>query len=401
MGDAPFPIVCETCLGDSAFVRMSQSPLGAACKICTRPFTLFRWKAGSSGRFKSTILCPACARLKHVCQTCVLDLKYGLPVEVRDGVVAAAGGASLVPPSSDLNLQHALSTSTGSHVSETAHDTLLRLGRERTSTLAHARNASKLCSFFAAGSCNRGDSCPYRHEMPREKDGLSSQHVRDRFAGVNDPVAVGVMARFKSRMEGAQAVDVTQTKLWMGGLPGQVQQGELLSALGEYGATPTSVHLHSTASGDTCAFLQYDSHDAAGAALQASVGRVKVRGVTPTLDWARPKKSDSSGGSGGGSSAAAAGAPVAAAAPAAASSAGGYPAGGGMDPSAYYAAMYAAMYAAAATAAGGGAGPDRSRAGGGASAVARAGMAAAGPHAYASMDPTRMGADPSRGAARQ
>ncbi len=37
-----FPIVCETCLGDNPFVRMTKQELGAACKVCERPMTLFK-----------------------------------------------------------------------------------------------------------------------------------------------------------------------------------------------------------------------------------------------------------------------------------------------------------------------------------------------------------------------
>merc|ERR1712216_676276 len=57
---------------------------GVECKICVRPFTIFRWKAGTKGRYKATVICQACARVKNVCQTCIFDLEYGLPVQVRD-----------------------------------------------------------------------------------------------------------------------------------------------------------------------------------------------------------------------------------------------------------------------------------------------------------------------------
>lgn len=53
-------------------------------KICTRPFTVFRWKAGTKGRYKKTEVCQTCAKMKNVCQTCLFDLEYGLPVQVRD-----------------------------------------------------------------------------------------------------------------------------------------------------------------------------------------------------------------------------------------------------------------------------------------------------------------------------
>jgi hypothetical protein len=72
-----FPITCETCLGDSPFVRMMKEPHGAACKVCERPFTRFRWQPGPKARYKSTVLCQMCAKTKNVCQVCIFDLQYG------------------------------------------------------------------------------------------------------------------------------------------------------------------------------------------------------------------------------------------------------------------------------------------------------------------------------------
>lgn len=61
---------------------------GAECKICQRPFTTYRWNPGAKMRYKKTEVCQTCARAKNVCQTCLLDLEYGLPVQVRDSVLA-------------------------------------------------------------------------------------------------------------------------------------------------------------------------------------------------------------------------------------------------------------------------------------------------------------------------
>lgn len=63
---------------------MTKSQFGAECKVCTRPFTVFRWKPGSNARYKKTEICQTCAKLKNVCQTCIFDLDFGLPVELRD-----------------------------------------------------------------------------------------------------------------------------------------------------------------------------------------------------------------------------------------------------------------------------------------------------------------------------
>jgi len=38
-------------------------------------------------RFKKTEVCQTCAKLKNVCQTCLLDLEFGLPIQVRDNAL--------------------------------------------------------------------------------------------------------------------------------------------------------------------------------------------------------------------------------------------------------------------------------------------------------------------------
>jgi len=47
------------------------------CKVCTRPFTVFRWRPGSDARYKKTEVCQTCSKIKNVCQVCLLDLEYG------------------------------------------------------------------------------------------------------------------------------------------------------------------------------------------------------------------------------------------------------------------------------------------------------------------------------------
>ena len=40
-------------------------------------------------RYKRTEICQTCCKLKNICQTCLLDLEYGLPVQVRDTAIGA------------------------------------------------------------------------------------------------------------------------------------------------------------------------------------------------------------------------------------------------------------------------------------------------------------------------
>lgn len=45
---------------------------------------MFRWRPGNDARYKKTIICQEVAKQKNVCQVCLFDLDYGLPVQVRD-----------------------------------------------------------------------------------------------------------------------------------------------------------------------------------------------------------------------------------------------------------------------------------------------------------------------------
>lgn len=64
--DSEFPVLCETCLGDNPYVRMTREPFGGACKVCERPFTIFRWKPGPKARFKVVVICQSECRCEGV-----------------------------------------------------------------------------------------------------------------------------------------------------------------------------------------------------------------------------------------------------------------------------------------------------------------------------------------------
>jgi len=48
------------------FLRVTQSKqeFGRECGTCSRPFTIFRWNPGEGGRFKSTVVCQTCAKVR-------------------------------------------------------------------------------------------------------------------------------------------------------------------------------------------------------------------------------------------------------------------------------------------------------------------------------------------------
>lgn len=218
LDDTQFPILCQTCLGEDPYMRMMVDRHGQECKICNRPFTTYRWCPGPRMRYKKTEICQLCSKAKNVCQTCLLDLTYNLPVLVRDKLLQIKSDV----PKSDVNREYysqilekqfandedtklalpgiaGLPAIAGPSKSEPGKEvspgalTLARLARRAP---YYRRNLPHICSFWVKGECRRGDECPYRHEMPTDPDDpMSKQSIKDRYHGTRDPVANRLLAK--------------------------------------------------------------------------------------------------------------------------------------------------------------------------------------------------------------
>lgn len=180
-----FPMLCETCLGPNPYVRMMKLPFGhKLCKISNIPFQAFKWKAGPGGRYKETMVCYPVAAERNMCQSCLNDMKYGLPVGVRDALMAQQSNSNQVAlPQSDVGQryyyeQQALAVQTKqanssdlltSEISNIASSKQLdKFSRilqvaEAKSKVAF-RNLPKLCTFWLVGKCTRVErkTCPFR-----------------------------------------------------------------------------------------------------------------------------------------------------------------------------------------------------------------------------------------------
>jgi hypothetical protein len=77
------------------------------------------------------------------------------------------------------------------------------------------RNKAQICSFFVRGECKRGAECPYRHEMPTTGE-LANQNIKDRYYGVNDPVANKMLKRLGEMPKMEPPADATITTLYVG-----------------------------------------------------------------------------------------------------------------------------------------------------------------------------------------
>ncbi|KAF3575443.1 hypothetical protein DY000_02030151 [Brassica cretica] len=148
-----------------ARIDITQVDYDKECKLCTRPFSVFRWRPGRDAKQKF---------VTHVAsgRMCVksLDLEYGLPVQVRDTALNIGNHNSI--PKSDVNRElfpeeHDQRTRAGLDYESSfgkirPNDTIRIIQR---TTPHYKRNRAHICSFYIRGECTKGDECPYRHEM--------------------------------------------------------------------------------------------------------------------------------------------------------------------------------------------------------------------------------------------
>jgi len=178
------PFVCEVCLGPNPYIRMIKMPMSRECKISGRPYTAFRWQPGAEARYKETIIAPEVAIAKNVCQVCLMDMEYNLPVRVRDQLMGAGGErGGIQTPSSDTNKEYhwanqrkAMEEGTLQGFQELNAEGRQGMGQSfnklaslsRGGSAAHSpyydRNLPKMCSFWVRQTCTRvvNGACPFR-----------------------------------------------------------------------------------------------------------------------------------------------------------------------------------------------------------------------------------------------
>merc|ERR1719181_1635032 len=287
---ASFPLLCETCLGDNPYIRMQKEDYSTECKICVRPFTLFRWKAGTNGRYKATVVCQSCAKMKNVCQTCLFDLEYGLPVQVRDRYLEELGAQKIEMPESRVGRDYVLQNiAAGNEGSEgmpygkvAKHPMLERLARK---TPYYKRNEARICTFFVKGACNRGQDCPFKHELPKGGE-LANQKLRDRFHGENDPLAAKIMRRADEDLTLMPPEDKSITTLYLGGLEPTTTEKEVRDKFYVHGEI-RSIRMVKK---QCCAFVTFVKREEAEIAASKLHRLVEFKGKKAHLMWGRPQQ---------------------------------------------------------------------------------------------------------------
>lgn len=293
-----FPIVCETCLGESPFVRMIKMRFGSKlCKITQRPFQSFRWKAGPRGRFKETVVCREVAIEKNICQACLSDMRFGVPVGVRDALLTKEDRNE--EPSRELV-----------DLARSIHGT----AASSETTDIRFRNLPKLCSFWTEGKCTRR-VCPFRPccgtfkfpelasthpelckslvdalraKQPPPPEALKA--LGESRAGVNVDDAIRDRVHGKDQLSkkyllkaaSVQGTETPSTTVWVGGDFGR--ENVLSDAMYRFG------DIEKVTLSDQCAYVRFAEIDSASRAVKA--GNLLVNNVRAPVGFATNKAAD-------------------------------------------------------------------------------------------------------------
>jgi len=148
----------------------------------------------------------------------------------------------------------------------------------------YQRNLPQICSFFVKGECSRGIECPYRHEIP-EVNELSEQNLKDRYMGINDPVAKKILRGFSDSKVPNFPADKSITTLYIGGVTDDALiNKDLLLVFSKYGEVKNIKIMLK----NYCAFITFADREGAENAITNLFNKCMIKGQKYKLMWGRP-----------------------------------------------------------------------------------------------------------------
>ena len=290
-----FPSVCESCLPDNPYVQMLKSDHDAECKLCTRPFTLFRWKADRTARTKRTNICLTCARLKNCCQCCMLDLSFGLPIVVRDAalkMVAPGPQSSINREYYAQNNERELEEGRGLEEYEKTDEKARELLRKLARSEPYYKRQRRLEAEEGEGSREAPKAITAGPGPIRTHDNRMVRGGRGDFGRGGRSGARGGRAATGS-VPGLEDIlpprDPNITSLFITGVEDDLPEHAIRQFFATYGTLRSVVCSHRS----HCAFINYATRQGAEAAAEACQGRAVIAGCPLRVQWGKPKPLDS------------------------------------------------------------------------------------------------------------
>lgn len=255
--ESEFPSVCENCLGPNPFIRMLKQEAGAECKICSRPFTVFRWSLKGQSKYQKTAICNTCCRIRNCCSLCMLDLQFGLPIQIRDAALKLVKQG----PTSEINREFYAQNQTGKH---SAGEVPEEYGKSEGAARDLLRRLAR--------------SEPYARK-PQAITGTDQ-----RFKPVSSTILSASQSR-PSISDTEPPADKTITSLFIMGVEEDLPEHALREYFSKYGAIKSLVCSHRS----RCAFVNFVNRDSAEQASIACAGEALIRGCPLRVQWGRPR----------------------------------------------------------------------------------------------------------------
>ncbi|KAL5045952.1 Pre-mRNA-splicing factor slt11 [Aspergillus fruticulosus] len=296
-----FPSVCENCLPENPYVQMLKEDYGAECKICTRPFTIFRWKADRTARTKRTNICLTCARLKNCCQCCMLDLSFGLPIVVRDAALKMVAPG----PESSINREyyaqgHEKEIEEGRGAVEEYEKTDEK-ARELLRRLANSEPYYRKPRQLEAPQEDGEAEVPSDVPVVKSRYGNGPGPVRTSESRRGTPLPgrgrggvrggrpfPGTAQLPPSQADILPPADPNITSLFVTGVEDDLPEHALRSFFVQFGQLRSLICSHRA----HCAFINYAARESAEAAAKHCQGKAVVQGCPLRVRWGKPKALD-------------------------------------------------------------------------------------------------------------
>ncbi|KAF3402087.1 Pre-mRNA-splicing factor slt11 [Penicillium rolfsii] len=305
-----FPSVCENCLPENPYVQMLKEDHGAECKICTRPFTIFRWKADRTSRQKRTNICLTCARLKNCCQCCMLDLSFGLPLQVRDAalkMVAPGPDSAINREYYAQNHEKEIEDGIGAiEEYEKTDDKARELLRRLANSEPYYRKPRRIEGLSSAEGEEGEEAGPSDQPRTQSRYGNGPGPVRTSEGRLGNRLPGRGSARggrgggrggrpFPSTAQlppSAEDIkppaDPNVTSLFITGVEDDLPEHALRSFFAEFGQLRSLVCSHRS----HCAFINYVNRSDAELAAEKCQGKAVVNGCPLRVRWGKPKPLD-------------------------------------------------------------------------------------------------------------
>ncbi|KAK9245368.1 hypothetical protein V1506DRAFT_474608 [Lipomyces tetrasporus] len=290
--DTDIPSVCERCLGPNPYTRMTRERHGEECKICTRPFTVFRWlPEDSGGRHKKTAICLTCARQKNCCQSCMLDLSFGLPIAIRDAALKMVGATPGASGSMALTTTEPQNIISKQFVAQNIEE---RLKDEGEQAQLYERNQTQAEEAGKLLLQKLSSSQPYYAKNNVEKyadsgpGGKISKMPRGTIVGTSS--GKSSVAKLVSKLPTlgkplSVPKDPKIMSLFLTGVEDDLPEYMLRNYFSQFGPLKSLVCSHRS----RCAFVNYNTREAAEAAAAATGTTLVINGCPMRVTWGRPR----------------------------------------------------------------------------------------------------------------